>query len=126
MDMTWQKSIRIRKSRDFRLVQSYGSKLKSRDFLFLFLPFYRVPNADNCPRIGLVVSKKVGNAVCRNRVKRRIREACRKNQSHLQRSFQVVIIAFSSALHRTQAEVDTQISTTFQRLNERKMGSQKR
>ena len=39
MDMTWQKVDKIRKSRDFRLIQKRGSKLKSRDFLFIFLPF---------------------------------------------------------------------------------------
>ena len=42
MDVTWQKVDKIRKSRDFRLIQKRGSKLKSRDFLF-FLPFHRVP-----------------------------------------------------------------------------------
>ena len=98
MDVTWQKVDKIRKSRDFRLIQRRGSKLKSRDFLFYFLPFYRVPNAIDHSRFGLVVSKKVGNAVCRNLVKRRLREGCRRNKHLLTASLNVVIICicFSS------------------------------
>ena len=117
MDMTWQKADKIRKSRDFRLVQKRGSKLKSRDFLFIFLPFYRVPQATNHPRFGLVVSKKVGNAVCRNLVKRRLREACRRHKHLMRKSLNIVVIAFASALHRTQDEVDSQVVEAFHSLN---------
>ena len=118
MSMTWQKVDKIRKSRDFRLIQKRGSKLKSRDFLFIFLPFYRVPQAINHPRFGLVVSKKVGNAVCRNLVKRRLREACRRNKHLITPSLNIVIIAFASAFRRNQKEVDRQIVDVFNQLNQ--------
>lgn len=118
MNMTWQKVDKIRKSRDFRLIQKRGSKLKSRDFLFIFLPFYRVPQAINHPRFGLVVSKKVGNAVCRNLVKRRLREACRRNKHLVMPPFNIVIIAFASAFHRSQKEIDRQIVDVFNQLNQ--------
>ena len=117
MGVTWQKADRIRKSRDFRLIQKRGSKLKTRDFLFIFLPFHRVPNAMDNPRFGLVVSKKVGNAVSRNLVKRRLREACRTRKHLMNKSLNVVIIAFASALHRTQNEIDIQIVEAFSKLN---------
>ena len=117
MDVTWRKEDRIRRSRDFRWIQKQGSKLKSRDFLFIFLPFHRVPNASNNSRFGLVVSKRVGNAVSRNLVKRRLRESCRRNKHLMIASLDIVIIAFSSALHRTQQEIDIQMIDSFNELN---------
>ena len=36
MDVTWRKVDKIRKSRDFRLIQRRGSKLKTRDFSLFF------------------------------------------------------------------------------------------
>ena len=119
MNMTWKNTSRIRKSRDFRLIQRRGSKVKSRDFLFLFLPAHRVPHAEDNPRFGLVVSKKVGNAVCRNLVKRRLREACRKHRLLLTTSLNIVIIAFSSSLHRSQIEIEHQIADTLKLLEQR-------
>ena len=117
MNVTWQKVDKIRKSRDFRLIQKRGSKLKSRDFLFIFLPCHKVPDAPNNSRFGLVVSKKVGNAVCRNLVKRRLRQACRTRKHLMSTSLNIVIIAFASALHRTQQEIDIQIVEAFHKLN---------
>lgn len=119
MDVAWRKVDRIRKSRDFRLIQRRGSKLKSRDFLFIFLPAHRVQKSSHRSRFGLVVSKKVGNAVCRNLVKRRLREACRKHKNTLKTSDNIVIIAFASALRRSQKEVDAQICDGFDKLNKR-------
>ena len=75
MSLAWTKQSRIRKSREFRVVQKYGQKWKSTDFLFIFLGSKRQQSQ---PRVGLIASKKVGNAVVRNMVKRRLREACRK------------------------------------------------
>ena len=126
MNMTWQRVDKIRKSRDFRLIQKRGSKFKSRDFLFIFLPFYRIPQAINHPRFGLVVSKKVGNAVCRNLVKRRLRESCRRNKYLITPSLNIVIIAFASALHRSQKEIDTQIVDAFVHLNQFSQSREKR
>jgi ribonuclease P protein component len=37
------------------------------------------PAASSRPRVGLTVTKKVGNAVVRNRIRRRLREALRRN-----------------------------------------------
>ena len=45
------------------------------------------------PRLGLTVSRKVGNAVIRNRVKRRVREWFRLERGRLSAGTEVVVIA---------------------------------
>ncbi len=44
-------------------------------------------------RFGIVTSKKIGNAVIRNRAKRQIREAIRKNLHQMQSGYNIVVVA---------------------------------
>lgn len=56
-------------------------------------------NRETCVRVGIVVSKKVGNAVVRNRVRRRLREALRALtvEGKVSTTFDLVVIARPSA-----------------------------
>lgn len=49
-------------------------------------------------RIGITVSRKVGNAVVRNRIKRRVREWYRWNRDDLGRGLDIVVIARPAAV----------------------------
>ena len=106
----WAKQSRIRKSYEFQIVQKNGKKWKSKDFLFL-------KNTSECPRVGLVVSKKVGNAVIRNRIKRLLREASRQHLQVLDVNIDIAIIAFNSASERSYFEVEQQILKAFKKIN---------
>lgn len=65
----------------------------------------------------MTVSKKVGNAVNRNRVKRMIREGVRKEYTLLKTSWDIVFIARSSAALSTSEDIQHQIQTIFQYLS---------
>jgi ribonuclease P protein component len=79
---------RIRNKKDFSEIYKKGRRLKGRYFVLVF-----VPNGLNYSRLGVVVSKKVGPARDRNRVKRRFRELFRRNKSLLPGNFDLVLIA---------------------------------
>ena len=68
---------RLRKRAEF-LAVAKGRRLHSADFSLQAAP--RTPADEDGPRFGLTVTKKEGNAVVRNRLRRRLREALRVTQ----------------------------------------------
>jgi ribonuclease P protein component len=86
------KRFRLSRSSDFTRIYRQGSSTASR-FLVLYT-FGRSPEAGSQgPRLGLSVSKKLGGAVVRNRVKRLLREAFQGCAEQLAEEYDVVLIA---------------------------------
>jgi len=86
------KRSRLSRSSDFQRIYRQGSSVASR-FLVLYW-FKRSSEAgDVGPRLGLSVSKKLGGAVVRNRVKRLLREAYQGCAQQLAVEYDVVVIA---------------------------------
>jgi len=82
---------RVRKRPEFLRIQDSPARVSTRHLLFLLAP--RTGEDDGRPpRLGVVASRKVGNAVARNRAKRLVREAFRLNQEELPRGIDVVVI----------------------------------
>jgi ribonuclease P protein component len=56
-------------------------------------------------RLGIIASRKVGNAVTRNRARRRVREIARSHQHQMRQGVWVVIIISAKAARATYAEL---------------------
>jgi ribonuclease P protein component len=85
------KAARLRRRREFLLVQQRGARLYAGEVVVLALASGKAR-----PRIGITVSSKIGNAVTRNRVKRWVREAFRAMEPDLP-AVDLVVIARSGA-----------------------------
>jgi ribonuclease P protein component len=83
---------RLSRSSDFQRIYRRGDSTASR-FLVLY-SFKRPAGAsDEGPRLGLSVSKKMGGAVVRNRIKRLLREAFMGSTHDLSEEYDLVLIA---------------------------------
>ena len=85
-DQTYPKSARLLKSFEFQRVYD-GSVFVADDTLVIKAVSNRIGEL----RLGLSVSRKVGNAVVRNRWKRRIREAFRRQRGDFPVGIDIVI-----------------------------------
>ncbi|MEX5635495.1 ribonuclease P protein component [Parafrankia sp. FMc2] len=70
-------------------------------------------DVDSPPRAGFSVGRRVGNAVVRNRVRRRLREQTRLRLSSLPRGTAVLIRALPSAAGATSAELGSSLDSAF-------------
>ena len=59
---------------------------------------YARKNRTGTNRVGITVSKKLGHAVVRNRVRRRLREAYRLNEARFQPGWDIVVVARSRCI----------------------------
>ncbi len=84
-----KKELRIKKNKDFQAVFQKGRSFANRQFVV-----YSLPKKDqDFFRIGLSVSKKIGNAVTRNRIKRYIRQSLLELKDEVMPGNDYVIIA---------------------------------
>ena len=92
----------LKKNRDFQQVYRHGTSQSNR-----YLVMYVLKNQYNKNRLGISVSKKVGNSVVRHRVTRLIRESYRLNESAFDKSLDIVVIARPSAKGRSYQEIES-------------------
>ncbi|TNE84977.1 MAG: ribonuclease P protein component [Deltaproteobacteria bacterium] len=110
------KSVRLRRSVEFKQVQRRGKRLSTENLRICVLP-----NALAAPRFGLTVSRKVGNAVVRNRVKRWLREAIRHERVGAELgAVDLVFIAWPSAADAGAESIRKQVARSFARLGRSK------
>lgn len=81
-----------------------------------YLVIYCARNRLEVTRVGLTVSTKLGHAVVRNRVRRRLREIVRHNASCLPSGYDIVIVARTAAVEAEFAALEKSFRTLTGRL----------
>ncbi|WP_373215787.1 ribonuclease P protein component [Ruminococcus sp. 5_1_39BFAA] len=94
----------LKKNQDFQKVYRKGTSQANR-YLVMYVLKNKEEHMKN--RLGISVSKKVGNSVVRHRVTRLIRESYRLNEEVFRRGLDIVVIARPGAKGRTYREIES-------------------
>ena len=109
-------AVSLKENAAFRRLYYRGTNAGNR-----YLVIYCRRNGMQVNRMGLTVSTKLGHAVVRNRVRRRLREIVRLNEDKLTTGFDFVIVARSAAVEAQFAS----LTKAFLSLTD-KLGMQKK
>ncbi len=113
MSYAFPKERRLRARREFVAAQESGRRVHTAHFVLVVAPG---PNLSAPSRLGVTVTKKVGTAVRRNRVKRLVREAFRLCPDLLPLGVDLVVIAKDGAPELGLADVQGEWSAVRQLL----------
>jgi ribonuclease P protein component len=107
--LAFGKDLRLRRRAEFLRIQKRGRKNHSANFVVSSL----VQSPARESRFGFSVSRRVGNSVVRNRVKRRLREFVRLNRRELVAARDFVVIAKPGAAKLSYAELVAELRGRF-------------
>ena len=102
--LTFSKSRRLIRPAEFERVKKGGRQERGRLLVLGVL----VDNAGGPFRAGFVTSRRLGRAVIRNRVRRRLREIVRKHQHEIREGAWIVTIARSNAATVDQRQLEAE------------------
>ena len=92
----------LKKNSDFQIVYRKGRSEANK-----YLVMYVYPNELHKNRVGISVSKKVGNSVVRHHLTRLIRESYRINELKFQIGYDFVVVVRPSAKECSFAEIES-------------------
>jgi ribonuclease P protein component len=86
-------TVSLKQNREFRSLYARGKNTAG-----VYLALYARKNRAGASRLGITVSGKLGGAVVRNRVRRKLKEAYRLNEDRFAKGFDIVVTARSKAV----------------------------
>ena len=92
----------LKKNQDFQKVYKNGTSKGNR-----YLVMYVLKNQYMKNRLGISVSKKVGNSVVRHRITRLIRESYRLHEMEFEKGLDIVVVARPLAKDRSYQEIES-------------------
>ena len=112
--LTFSRQVRVRRRSEFTACYERGKRYHTEHFILFVLP----RECEGPSRTGMAVSRKVGNAVTRNRVKRLLREFFRLHMANLPSGVDVVAVAKRQAGEASLdlADVEAQFMPLLRRL----------
>ena len=115
-EYSFPKAARILKRPEFIRLSKSGAKIQNRHFIFLYSRSRR-----EYSRIGITVSRKVGDAVVRNRIKRLVRENFRRMRPMIFGAWDINIIAKQSAAGATREQALKSLEDIFGAIAEKQL-----
>ena len=92
----------IKKNEEFQKIYRTGKSYANK-----YLVMYLLENGMGENRLGISVSKKVGNSVVRHRVKRLIKESYRLNENRFRTGCDIVVVARKEAKGKNYSEIES-------------------
>lgn len=102
----------LKKNYEFRRLYSKGKSTATA-----CLALYCRKNGRGANRIGYTVSNKIGHAVTRNRIRRRLREIYRLHEAEFQRGYDIVVVARMRAREADYHRLETSFLMAADRLD---------
>ena len=92
----------LKKNKDFQYIYRKGKSYANK-----YLVMYVLENGTDQNRLGISVSKKVGNSVVRHRITRLVRESYRLHESIFNSGLDIVVVVRNSASHISYHEMES-------------------
>ncbi len=102
----------IKKNKEFRKIYSKGKSTADR-----YVVIYSLENKLNICRVGFTVSKKIGNAVKRNRIRRIFREVCRLNLKKIPGGYDYILLARRDITGLNYWQIEKSILKLLKKIN---------
>ena len=95
-------AMRVKQGREFQLAKTRGQRLVRGCLIANWVPL----PAGSLPRLGVITSSKLGNAVIRSRARRLLREVFRLHQHELREPLLLILIARNSIVGKALSAVE--------------------
>lgn len=104
------KKYRLRKRRDFNYTYRKGKSLANSSLVLVYKK-----NRLEVTRFGFSISKKYGNAVQRNKIKRRLKEICRLRLDKIKTGYDLIFIARIGARDASFTKLESKVENLIKR-----------
>lgn len=106
------KRYRLRSNEEFRKIYKNGKNYWNRN-----LVMYIKKNGLDHSRIGYTVTKKIGNSVVRNRIRRRMKEIFRKNFDKIKEEYDIILIPKKNVIDIDYQQLESAMLHIFKLAN---------